>query len=172
MKPKDVKNQAKKVSLKGKSLLSRLTGISCPVAGVSWTPPVDEQDIGKRLLTFLEDRRLLYEDFHWEYGPHVVDSVQKIRERLTHDLEGISKTSPLGESISAMRVACRKFLTVTQPRGHGARKCRSSDFGPQLMTVLGEFRGVMGIHVTRIACAYDLQIEDQLADMLPDEIDE
>jgi hypothetical protein len=50
----------KKVTLKGKQIAKRLTGISTPIGGISWTPPVDERDVAKKLLVFLEDRRALF----------------------------------------------------------------------------------------------------------------
>src|SRR5687768_8950801 len=41
-------------------LTSRLTGMSIPIFGMSWTPPASERDAAKRVVTFLEDRRVLY----------------------------------------------------------------------------------------------------------------
>ena len=104
----------KRFRLKGKAIASRLTGISCPIAGISWIPPVDEQDKARRLLTFLEDRRALYHPYDMEVGDYVVESILEIRERLTADLEDVSKSSLLGESLSAMRAVCRKFLDKIQ----------------------------------------------------------
>lgn len=42
-----------------KEMLSRLTGISVPVFGVSWNPPEADCAVGKRAVAFLEDRRVL-----------------------------------------------------------------------------------------------------------------
>ena len=47
----------------------RITGISTPVFGVSWTPPESKRDVVRRLVAFLEDRRALYAEYHMEYGP-------------------------------------------------------------------------------------------------------
>lgn len=41
-------------------LLNRLTGISCPVFGVSWNPVDTERSIARRIIIFLEPRRVLY----------------------------------------------------------------------------------------------------------------
>lgn len=157
----------KRIKLKGKAIASRLTGISCPVAGISWTPPVDEQDKAMRLLTYLEDRRALYHPYEMEVGDYVIQSILEIRQRLTADLEDVSKSSLLGQSLSAMRAVCRKFLDETQqPRG------QRYYLGANFISALGELRALFGIHVARLACAYDLEVEENLASILPPEPDE
>ncbi len=152
----------KQVKLKGKAIASRLTGISTPIGGISWTPPVDEKDRAKRLLVFLEDRRALYHPYDVEVGDYVVQSILEIRTRLTEDLEEISKSSILGESLTAMRAACRKFLDdIQKPKG------RRHWMGHHIINNLGELRALFGIHVARLACAYDLEVEKELSSILP-----
>ncbi len=152
--------------LKGKQLAKRLTGISTPIGGISWTPPVDERDVAKQLLVFLEDRRALYMPYDMEVGSYVMDSIIEIRQRLTKDLEQISRSSVLGESISAMRASCRKFLTDTQDDPKHRHHWRMEG---HIWQALGELRAICGLHIARIACAYDLEIEEQLMPILPAE---
>lgn len=151
--------------LKGKKLAKRLTGISTPIGGVSWTPPTDECDVAKELLVFLEDRRALFMPYHMEVGLFVVRSVEEIRKRLTEDLQRIDRSSVLGQSIAAMRASYRKFMTQTQgdPRTHHWH------MEGTIWQALGELRGIFGLHIARIACAYDLEIEAQLEPILPAE---
>jgi hypothetical protein len=104
----------RKAKLKGKQLAKRLTGISTPIGGLSWSRPVDERDVAKKLLVFLEDRRSLFMPYNREVGIYVAESMLEIRQRLTKDMEKVSRSSLLGESISAMGAGCRKFLTETQ----------------------------------------------------------
>ena len=96
-------SKSKGTKLKGIQLAKRLTGISTPIGGISWNPPVDERDIAKQLLVFLEDRRVLFMPYDMEVEPYVMDSIIEIRQRLTKALELISRSSVLGESIAAMR---------------------------------------------------------------------
>jgi hypothetical protein len=157
----------KRLKLKGKAIASRLTGISTPVGGISWKPPVDEEDKARRLLTYLEDRRALHHAYDMEVGDYVVASILEIRKRLTEDLEEVNKSSILGESLTAMRAACRRFLDVNQkPRD------RRHWLGPEFISSLGELRALFGIHVARLACAYDLAVEKELASILPPEPDD
>jgi hypothetical protein len=151
----------KKIKLKGKTLTKRLTGISCPVAGVSWTPPPDEQDIARRLLVYLEDRRVLFAPYTFNRPPeYAVKSILEIRQRLTKILEEVGKSSVLGESLVAMRAASRAFLDQTQRHGTG-----------HFENFLGELRAHFGIHIAKLACAYDLEVDVMLATMLPPEVD-
>jgi len=159
-------SKSRRAKLKGKQLAGRLTGISTPIGGVSWTPPVDESDVAKKLLVFLEDRRALFMPYNSEVGIYVVDSILEIRQRLTEDLEQISRSSVLGESIAAIRASCRKFLTETQD---DPRRMYHSQVEGYIWQALGELRAICGLHIARIACAYDLEIEEQLEPILPAE---
>jgi hypothetical protein len=157
----------KSIVLKGKALAKRLTGIACPIGGISWKPPVDEQDKSRRLLTYLEDRRALYQPYDMEVGPYVVKSILDIRERLTADLEEVSKSSVLGESLVAMRAACRDFLNKTQVPDK-----RGYFMGAMIISALGSLRAVLGIHIARVACAYDLEVTEPLASAVPADPDD
>ena len=53
-----------------KQILSRLTGISCPVFGIQWNPPEPEITVAQRVISFLEDRRVLYNPFDLEFFGH------------------------------------------------------------------------------------------------------
>jgi hypothetical protein len=161
--------KAKRAKLKGKKLLGRLTGISTPIGGVSWTPPTDESDVARKLLIFLEDRRVLYMPYDMEVGLYVLRSTEEIRTRLTKDLEQIDRASPLGESIAAMRASCRKFMTQTQDDPKARRHWHMEGI---IWQALGELRAIFGLHIARIACAYDLEIEEQLVPILPAEFEE
>ena len=49
-----------------REIMNRLTGISCPIFGVSWNPAETDISIARRVIIFLEPRRVLYEAFHYE----------------------------------------------------------------------------------------------------------
>lgn len=91
-----------------KEIASRLTGISCPVFGVSWTPPEAETTVARRVVTALEDRIIMFGAQQGHY-------------------------------------ASWKF--------NGA---------------LGALRGVFGVHIAKLATAYGLDVEDDLASILPE----
>ena len=154
--------------MKFDEITSRLTGISCPVFGVSWNPPESERKIARRVITFLENRRVLFSPFEWEMPDHCAQSVIEIRHFLTTELQALDADKELAQSLRAMRAAGRKFLDGDPrhgfPRRHTPRH--------MLETALGELRGVFGIHIAKLATQYGLDVEDDLASILPAEDDD
>ncbi len=87
-----------------------MTGFSIPVFGVSWNPPEIEIEMAKRILVYLEDRRVLYNPSSLEIPEYCVKSIIEIRQFLTSELSEVNSKSDLSSSLRAMRASCRKFL--------------------------------------------------------------
>jgi len=73
--------------------------------------------------------------------------------------------SVLRGTLRAMQAACRKFLDENQSASAGY----GWPYEAQLHSTLGELRALFGIHIARMACAYDLQVDACLVDILPPE---
>jgi hypothetical protein len=150
-------------------IAARVTGFSTPVFGVSWSPSEPEVTAARRVVTFLEDRRVLYSPSEMEVPQHCVTSVCEIRHFLTGEISRLGEDSDLNRSLRAMRAACRKFIDVIGLDGDIVR------FGShpghwaswEFNGALGELRGIVGLHVARIATEYGLDVEDDLAQILP-----
>ncbi|MCL4400348.1 hypothetical protein M1506_03720 [Patescibacteria group bacterium] len=159
--------------MKFKEIIKRLNGISTPVFGISWNPNQTDRDLAKEVISFLEDRRVLYNPSEMEMPDHCVQSVLEIRRFLTQKI-GIAQDNNPVDSLRAMRASCRKFLdTVGADKdivqyGHHHGHWASWTFNG----ALGELRGVFGIHVARIATMYGLDVEEDLATILPAADDE
>jgi len=155
--------------MKFSEIANRLTGISTPFGGASWQPAELEIGTTRRVIAFLEDRRVLYEPSEMEVPALCVHSVIEIRHRLSDELGKLDSGSELAASLRAMRAACRKFLERVGTDGpdgiHHANEWgfHSWTFG----SALGELRGTFGIHVAKIAAAFKLDVEDRLASILP-----
>jgi hypothetical protein len=149
-----------------------LTGISCPVFGVSWNPGEAKVGYARRVLTFLEDRRVLYAPWDVEVPEHCVESILEIRKFLTVQLGQLDDhDDDVAPHLRAMRAACRQFLETaggfgnTRPWMHGPPGWRFND-------ALGELRAVFGIHVAQLSTKFGIDIEDDLATILPPEADD
>lgn len=155
--------------MKFKEIAKRLTGFSSPIFGVSWNPPESETSVAKRVIAELEDRRVLYNPSEMEVPHHCVQSVTEIRRMLSAELGAIDSNSALSKSLRAMRSACRKFLdTVGADERivhYGAHPGHFASW--QFNGAIGELRGVFGVHLAQIAAQHGLDIEDELAAILP-----
>ena len=157
----------KKPGLKGRELVARLTGIQTPIGGVDWQPPLEEQNKAREVLTYLAEQPVLSDPYDVAIGSFVVQSIIDLRGRLRSEIEELQTNSVLREGLHVMHAVCRRFLEENQsPR---------SGYGPpyeaQLHSTLGELRALFGIHIARIACAYDQEVDEHLVGILPPEPD-
>ena len=68
--------------MKVSEILSRLTGVSTPLGGVSFEPATSDVKVARSVIIFLEDRRVLYDPSEIEFGKYCVQSVLGIRQFL------------------------------------------------------------------------------------------
>ena len=64
-----------------------LTGFSTPFFGVSWNPPETDREKARKLIIFLEDRRVLFYPYDMEIPFQVNESILEIRRYLTEVLQ-------------------------------------------------------------------------------------
>ena len=153
-----------------KEIAERITGINVPFFGVSWNPPESERKVAKRIMSFLEDRRVLYSPYDMEMPMHCVESIIEIRRYLTDEIGSLKSGSGLETDLRALRAACRKFLDKTQGNKHEMKYLRppyDNISSWVFISGLGELRGVFGIHIAKIAVSYGLDIEKELASIIP-----
>lgn len=151
-------------------LLNRLTGISCPVFGVSWNPVDTERSIARRIIIFLEPRRVLYSAYDYESVCPCITSVTDIKNYLTSELQNIDEQSELNAYVRSMRNACNKFLSkCPDKKEFRCYACQPGNIDNWIFTsAIGELRGVFGVMIGQIAKAYGLDVEDDLAQIIPE----
>ncbi|MFJ3226956.1 DUF6650 family protein [Streptomyces sp. NPDC086783] len=155
--------------MKALEIMRRIKGFSTPLGGVDWDLPLPQRAVAKKLVVYLEDRRVLTMPravMHAVEEPdHCVASVLQIRETLTQILMDPDTGDDLAENLKAMRAACRRFLNAAGPNhsGHVRGHFESATFG----AALGELRAVFGIQLGVIAARYKLELSEELADILP-----
>ncbi len=146
----------------------RITGISTPFGGIQWSDlgPSEREHV-RRFILFLEDRRVLYNPAILEVRSQVDHSVHEIRRECTEALRQLGERAFATVPIRTIREACRRFhddsnlefrLIDSRPH-HG----ESAGF----FIALGGFRAVVGQQVALLAAHYDLDIEGDLAAVLP-----
>lgn len=156
----------------------RITGLSTPVAGLSWDAvgPSD-REVASTVLTFLADRRVLFNRYLWEHPEHVAQSVLSIRAELTRLLASPGLGDELATHLRFMRGACRDFLDKTgspavritpgQPPPSPIDVPTHPGLSHEFFQALGELRARLGIYIGAIATDFGLPVEDQLRGCMP-----
>jgi hypothetical protein len=164
--------------MKFKEISNRITGISIPIFGISWNPPKLEKKIAQDVITFLEDRRVLYNPFQLESPEHCKQSVIQIREFLTQQLYDVEKDSEISKTLRAMRSACRKFLDMVTENDFYFKESEGRirndiGFGGQILffSGIGELRGTFGFLIAKLLIMHGLDCESDLIKILPLEVE-
>jgi len=145
-----------------KKIAKRITGVSIPIFGISWTPPEFDKDIAGKLISYLEDRRALFYPYDMEIPYHVKESIMQIRIYITDLLQQIDSDSALVPNLKLMRAACRKYLDEN-PKSDK----RHRYFGPENIISLGELRAVFGRNLDEICVKYGIDLDSDLEEILP-----
>ncbi|MBU0489519.1 MAG: hypothetical protein KKD31_16370 [Bacteroidetes bacterium] len=158
-----------KLVLTFQEIKGRLTGFSIPIFGLSWQPDEPEIKIAKRIITTLEDRRVLYSPYVLEVPKHCINSVLEIRKLLSDEIGKISQQKELYNDIQLLRAACRKFLNYIQEYEKDLDEFPNSSMlsGFVFFTSLGEMRGVFGFVISKIAISYGINITGDLVNIIP-----
>lgn len=113
---------------------------------------------------------LLVKSNDMEMPMHCVNSIIEIRKYLTDEIGSLPNGSELETNLRALRVSCRKYLDKIQYDKQEMRYLRPpySNLSSWIfISGLGELRGVFGIHIAQIAVSYGLDIEKELASIIP-----
>lgn len=146
----------------------KLKGVSAFGFGASWEISNPDRDAVRVLLTHLEDRRALYIPHQLEVESDVRWSVEEIRKRCTEALAKLSDGAFATRHIRAIREACRRYMTekpITFPNLYPRGSEISHAAG--WLVALGQLRAIVGIHIGALAEAYEIEIKDELAGIVP-----
>jgi hypothetical protein len=147
----------------------RITGISGPLGGVQWADPgPSDRERVRGFLIELEDRRVLYNPDWLEVRQQVDSSVDEIRDICTAVLKTFSPNDFATLPVRNVRAACRRYLDDTTIEfRHADFHQRRSALSAGAFLALGAFRASVGQEVARLAAHYDIEIEGELASVLP-----
>lgn len=151
----------------------RITGISVPFGGITWADP-GPSDAAKvrEFIVFLEDRRVLYNAYDLEVVSQVERSIHDIRELCTRTLQNLTPKAFAVLPIRSIRLAGRQFHDNQNEAFRFFDGLRHGHHGvgeanPGFFTALGFFRAIVGTQVAYLAAHYDIDVEGELAAILP-----
>lgn len=151
--------------MKFKEILASITGVSVPIFGLQWQPPAPDVRIARDLLRELEDRRVLYRPYEMEGAQHCLGSVNDMRGSLTAAAQRLTSEGPLLKQLQKLRRASRDFCDIV-----GSTKFDQAPLPVQqslLNRELARLRKTAGSVVGAIALSYGLNVEDELASIIP-----
>jgi hypothetical protein len=161
-------------------VIPRVNGISTPIFGISWTPPTVDVGVARKVLAFIETRRVLFSTYTNEVPHECVVSVLQIREFLTAVIGDGGIGEQLLDPVRLIRRYCVRFLErvganevdPAESSRHLFRESRWRMHDYWFGEALGELRAGAGLQVAIIAASYGLDVEDDLARTLPDPVDD
>lgn len=170
------------IRVRAKDMLKRISGVSTPWFGISWTPPNSDRDTIRKFLAFMEDRRALFNPVSAEVEDHVISSIHTIRSECTTAVGTLDDKAPGAVHVRAIGAACRRFLDEPYPvfddimdprrdpyfeRGERQGQLRRGTHPAAFYTALGEFRGFVGAQVALLSALYEIDVHGDLVRILP-----
>lgn len=153
----------------------RLTGFTLPTVlgtgggGATWTPEPGDTEMAGSILRYLEDRRVLYVPYFAEVPDHCKASVQEIREHLRSFIEQC-QTPELRDPLRAIQAACRQFITEVHSIETPLIQESVLDQW-KFNQALGSLRARIGVSVAVIIDTFNVDVDEQLAPLLPPPVD-
>ena len=143
----------------------RITGVSTPWLGVSWEYRESDADVVRRVFSFLEDRRVLYEPLNAQIFFYVSQSAAEIRQMLTRELGTGSVGEQLSESLQAIRMALRRFMDDLEKieQRERSESLDALEIHDQQVLALGEMRGRVNSILALLAEKYKIEVAEELA---------
>lgn len=147
----------------------RVTGISTPFGGIQLSDPgPSDGTVVRSFIVFLEDRRVLYNAMNLEEVSQVEHSIHTIREECTKTLKALPPTAFAILPIRGIREAIRRFHDDQKEEFRFFDGRRNHHEGsPGFFTALGALRATIGHQVALLSAHYDIDVEGDLAAMLP-----
>lgn len=157
----------------------RLTGVGTPFVSLSFGNKDDDKEIARRAISMLEDRRILFADASWVSRGYCLGSAELARDQLTELIANPDISEGLARQLKLVRSYLRTFMTdAIWPRHLGRfgcaghRRAGSGDdahryVADQLSVALGELRAKVGLVVGDLAVRFDLDVEPELATIIP-----
>lgn len=148
-----------------KEILAGVTGVSVPIFGIQWKPVAADVTVARDVLRKLEDKRVLYQPHNMEGAGHCRASVEDLRRTITDALQQVDPKDKLGKQLAKIRRACRYFCDIVgSPAFDGAAYPVQRSL---LSRELTRLRNTVGSSVAAVAIMYGLDVEDDLASIIP-----
>jgi hypothetical protein len=145
--------------------MNRITGISFPIFGISWNPPLDERKIAEEILTYIENKGIFYAGFEWEHPRDCYVSAEATRNDLTSLMQKLRRKMEVFKCCEIIRDSVREFQRSLRKLSLDKKESKSDmnnkeveDFDKTLV----KLRITSGEQIAHIAVSYGLDIHSEL----------
>ncbi|MFJ4105925.1 DUF6650 family protein [Oerskovia enterophila] len=142
----------------------RITGISTAAGGLQWEYLDGDAEIARRVISILEDKRMLWEDFAYEVPNHVLESASQARDDLTEQISTKGISPELASLLKEIRKLLANFMTTAPLQDNGFAVLRPEPF----FVALGGLRAAVGERLALLTSRYKLDVDDDLRSIIPD----
>lgn len=143
----------------------RLTGLTIGKLGGTWEHVETDREVVRRVLTFLEDRRLLWRSphnhAHVEEAEHCRRSAEMIRDRLGEEIGKVKHGGDVEASFKKIRKAARDFVSAAGPDSRNFVDLASFN------EALSALRVPVCREILVLADHHDLDVDEDLLRVLP-----
>jgi hypothetical protein len=151
----------------------KLTGVNASVAsfgvGLTWENTPSNKTTAMEIIRVLEDRRVLFGVRMWEDQRYCIRSAIEVRHIITELLRREQLSNGVETSLRAMRAAFRRFVDEGGPDGAAYYDRGNPSLDP-FSLALGALREAVGTQVALLAYHYGIEVEYDLAAILPTDI--
>jgi hypothetical protein len=137
-------------------------------ASATWEMTEENKNVARKIIRFLEDRRLLFGPRG--QNPHdpvyCLESARQIRTYLGEQFQAGEPGKGLTQAVQEMRRACRRFIDQAGPQAVNFQQDRDL-----FLVAVAQLRTTFGFYVAALASKYGLTVDDDLAGILPPEAD-
>nr|WP_028047898.1 hypothetical protein [Cellulomonas sp. URHE0023] len=125
---------------------------------MDWEYLDGDSEIARRVVSILEDRRMLWLEYAWETPSECADSASRTRTELTAQINTLGIGRDLAQTLKEIRSLFADYMT-DMPR---------LDFNG-LEVALGVLRRGVGERLAVIVSKYQLDVDERLATIIPDQ---
>ena len=146
-----------------KVIAKHITGLNVPWFGLQWTPPVDQIRLAESVLDCLANRGIFYEDFNVEVEHACMMSAEELNAELLTWLHQCPSETPVKKQVQEILRATKYFISQMRKGIVGVEIVDKAFF----YEALGRLRKRVGIAVASLSAAYGLDVNDELAGLIP-----
>lgn len=147
----------------------RLTSLSIPfIGGVKWEYLPAEKELVEKLITYFENKLILFKFVSVRCPGKMIDSVINIRKTVQASMEELNRGDYLFKTLNIIRKATHDFLCYATNNCENPVSCKDCCLTePNCLGGLLELRKAAGKAIAELCIAYEVEVDDTLEVIFP-----